>query len=361
MKKYFVIVFCIFIGASLDALDFNITGAGARAAGMGGAFIGVADDATAVVWNPAGLTILQRPEASIVCRSISEKYEWSDEDEEEKQSHFVLNFISAAYPLMGGKLVTAIAYQKQLDFYYSSDDEENTGGANTITPGVGYQIVPILSAGFSANIWTGSAEINDLGDVTTMDFTGFNMVFGALADFSYLQNPVPFKLGICLKTPFNLQIDVDDGYNTWTNEVEMPLMIGFGTSYRFGENLTLAADYEMRKYGASEIVYEDGSSVPLCDSEEDLTQFRVGGEYTIITDFAVIPLRLGYQNVPTLIADEDENQVIGSGFSFGSGLIFDRFSFDATFQISGYEYEHYWWGEILNSKTTLTFSGIVYY
>ena len=39
-------------------------------------------------------------------------------DEEEKQSHFVLNFVSAAYPLMGGKLVTAIAYQKQLDLEY---------------------------------------------------------------------------------------------------------------------------------------------------------------------------------------------------------------------------------------------------
>lgn len=33
-------------------------GAGARALGMGGAFVGVADDATAAYWNPAGLTWL---------------------------------------------------------------------------------------------------------------------------------------------------------------------------------------------------------------------------------------------------------------------------------------------------------------
>ena len=46
--------------------DWNFTGVGARAAGMGGAFIGVADDATAVIWNPGGLTQLYRPEASIV-------------------------------------------------------------------------------------------------------------------------------------------------------------------------------------------------------------------------------------------------------------------------------------------------------
>ena len=30
-------------------------GIGARAEGMGGAFVAVADDATAVYWNPAGL------------------------------------------------------------------------------------------------------------------------------------------------------------------------------------------------------------------------------------------------------------------------------------------------------------------
>jgi long-chain fatty acid transport protein len=39
-------------------------GAGARAAGMGGAFIAVADDATAASWNPAGLALLDRPQTS---------------------------------------------------------------------------------------------------------------------------------------------------------------------------------------------------------------------------------------------------------------------------------------------------------
>jgi long-chain fatty acid transport protein len=30
---------------------------GTRAAGMGGAFVGVADDASAIYWNPAGLAV----------------------------------------------------------------------------------------------------------------------------------------------------------------------------------------------------------------------------------------------------------------------------------------------------------------
>ena len=60
----------------LSAQDFNLTGAGARAEGFGGAFIGLADDATAVVWNPAGLAQLERAEASIVTRYISEGAEY---------------------------------------------------------------------------------------------------------------------------------------------------------------------------------------------------------------------------------------------------------------------------------------------
>src|SRR5690349_5208750 len=40
------------------------TGSGARALGMGGAFIARPDDATAATWNPAGLSYLRTPEIS---------------------------------------------------------------------------------------------------------------------------------------------------------------------------------------------------------------------------------------------------------------------------------------------------------
>jgi len=46
--------------------SFNPVGSGARALGMGGAFIAVADDATAASWNPGGLMQLDKPEGSIV-------------------------------------------------------------------------------------------------------------------------------------------------------------------------------------------------------------------------------------------------------------------------------------------------------
>src|SRR5438477_11736024 len=49
---------------TFSGFQFNFNNPGARSLGMGGAFVAVADDATAVVANPAGLTILQRPELS---------------------------------------------------------------------------------------------------------------------------------------------------------------------------------------------------------------------------------------------------------------------------------------------------------
>src|SRR4029079_1776877 len=49
---------------TFSGFQFNFNNPGARALGRGGAFVAVADDATAVVANPAGLVILQRPELS---------------------------------------------------------------------------------------------------------------------------------------------------------------------------------------------------------------------------------------------------------------------------------------------------------
>jgi hypothetical protein len=46
--------------------SLNRPGSGARAAGMGNAFIAVADDGTAASWNPAGLSQLRAPELSVV-------------------------------------------------------------------------------------------------------------------------------------------------------------------------------------------------------------------------------------------------------------------------------------------------------
>src|SRR5438128_11310592 len=58
---------------SLSGLQFNFGNPGARSLGMGGAFLGLADDASAAEANPAGLTILRKPEVTIEGRNYLEQ------------------------------------------------------------------------------------------------------------------------------------------------------------------------------------------------------------------------------------------------------------------------------------------------
>ncbi len=226
MKKMVFLILVVLLAVSLNA-RWNITGAGARAAGMGGAFIGVADDATAVVWNPGGLTQLYRPEASIVSKYSSSKSTLADW--ENVKSNFVLEFVSAAYPFMNSKMVVALAYQRPIDLYeeFSSGSTEinSTGGADTFTFGAGYQALPFLSVGLAANMWFGKLEYNYIysehdyssywGEWYDYEYTyeydqtfsGFNMIFGGMINLDNLENPVPLKLGITYRTAFDLEAE----------------------------------------------------------------------------------------------------------------------------------------------------------
>jgi long-subunit fatty acid transport protein len=82
MRKTFIFVaFCVALPLaaqntdieSLSGLQFNFGNPGARSLGMGGAFLGLADDASAAEANPAGLTILRKPEVSIEIRNYVEQ------------------------------------------------------------------------------------------------------------------------------------------------------------------------------------------------------------------------------------------------------------------------------------------------
>ena len=50
--------------AGTTAAGFLVIDVGARAVGMGGAFVSLADDATAMFWNPAGISRFERPMTS---------------------------------------------------------------------------------------------------------------------------------------------------------------------------------------------------------------------------------------------------------------------------------------------------------
>ena len=430
-KKLLCIITAAAVQLSFGALDWNITGSGARAAGMGNAFIGLADDATAINWNPGGLTALEHFEASVVGGAVLDKevYTFSDNngwnyEDEITYSRAYLSFLSMAYPMKIGekKLVLAASLQKQLDFFSEDSWENDTenyeynseGGVYTANIGAAYQVLPYLSIGTTANIWTGSSNSeeeyvdNDYGyEYTSYDefssFKGFNVSIGTIFDYSAIKENIPLKIGAVVKTPFDLKADyyfeendTYDNYWDYNSEVtiEMPFMFGIGASYRFGDFFTMSVDFEKRNYAKSKVIEEserDGTyEYYLSDNEKDVTQFRFGMEYLLVTDNLVIPIRAGIFNYPTLWSNIDTDyeynsssgeyepvlytyeQLTGYGFSLGTGLIFESFAFDVSYNFvtytnesnetysggafDGYATETAW----ENSKSALNLSAILY-
>lgn len=78
MKKIYLIIIFLLINCSLcfsafkkddvgtTTAQFLKLGAGARAAGIGDAYAGVSDDSTAIYWNPAGLTQIEKMSVSLM-------------------------------------------------------------------------------------------------------------------------------------------------------------------------------------------------------------------------------------------------------------------------------------------------------
>lgn len=109
-------------------LEFNFNNPGARSTGIGGAFISIADDATAAVSNPAGLTSLIQPEISFELKGIRYSRRIHFFSHVGSFTHFFLqskdfknslispSFASAVLPL---KMMTLSAFRHELVNYES--------------------------------------------------------------------------------------------------------------------------------------------------------------------------------------------------------------------------------------------------
>ncbi len=393
-KLGLILAVAIVVSANGFALDLNISGAGARAKGMGGAFIGVADDATAVSWNPAGLAQLDRPEASAVglfnvTKGTLDSTNWDfigqNAEHEFSANHIALNFFSLVLPVKMAErnLTFAVAYQRMIDFGEVTSDtgtsasghweQENkfTGGIDAITPAIAVQIVPQFSVGLAANILVNGATLTQdrvydnsayyYNYEESMDFSGFNLNAGALASLNkYL------SIGASFRFPFTMsrtgkweeswsyvsgsgtyKETLPDPQREWT----MPLMIGTGVALRPTENLTLAFDFEHRGYDNTEYTfYWEDVSGAVHDTTMDaewmsINQFRVGLEYLFVGPNAVFPVRLGFKTNPSTDFQQtwtegsdynwtsDTTQVSGVAFTGGFGMKMGKLWFDLAYEM----------------------------
>ena len=228
---------------------------------MGGAFIAVADDATAASWNPGGLIQLERPEVSVVGAGF-----YREEDNtfgtnpeasgEQSVSEARINYLSAAYPftLLGHNMIVSVNYQnlydltREWDFPLILDSErlsidqdidyQQEGSLSAIGVAYSVEITPQLSLGCTLNFWEDGIYKNEwkqtthqkgsgmyVGDPFTFEstsrdkysFSGFNVNLGILWHLNSR-----LTLGAVLKTPFEADLKHKSRFNSTLHFPDYP-------------------------------------------------------------------------------------------------------------------------------------------
>lgn len=384
--------------------SFNPVGSGARALGMGGAFIAVADDATAASWNPGGLTQLKKPECSVVGAFYSRSEDLTfGTNPEADGSHSIsdsnINYLSASYPFeaFNRNMIVSLSYQHLYDFnrewdfllkgyvdlpymQIDIDDDwqyESSGSLSAIGISYGIRILPELSVGFTLNFWDDDLTPNNWeekyrkirsgtinGAPYTEEYTknekhsldGFNFNLGMLWRINY-----KWTLGAVFKSPFKADIEHTFQENSESTirdeELEMPMSYGIGMVYNISDNFSVSGDIYRTEW--SDCVYRnaDGEEIsPItggsASAVDPTHQIRIGGEYRFINKEKeyLIPIRAGifYDPAPAEGSPDDFY-----GFAFGMGFTKnDWFSLDIAYQ---YRFGNDV-GEHLMKKTNFQFS-----
>ena len=142
-------------------------GSGARAFGMGGAFLARADDATAASWNPAGLSYLRRPEFTVVgARNSFTRLPTGAGFTRLLEDSFAgstLDFAAATYPMEIGPASGSVQLSFQRVFSFQGDrtvertdltlTSTGTGGFDVLALGTGFRVVRSLRIGATVNRW----------------------------------------------------------------------------------------------------------------------------------------------------------------------------------------------------------------
>jgi long-subunit fatty acid transport protein len=103
----------------------NEIGFGARALGMGGAYVGVADDYSAIYWNPAGLAQMRKMEFWLELSNLNYGNQVEFQGNLRDVSTHATKFNSIGFtfpvPTYRGSLVFALGYQRLKDFEYQNE------------------------------------------------------------------------------------------------------------------------------------------------------------------------------------------------------------------------------------------------
>lgn len=359
----------------------NDFGVGARAMGMGGAFIGVADDSTALYWNPAGLSQIKRVEffggLSHGRLETHTKYFGSPD------TTFISNTrpnsfaIVLPVPVRRGGLAFAMGVNRVQSF----DSRVRFSGLNTSTAdedpeffglfikeitdesdgiyswnfGVAVEVAPGVSLGGSLNFLSGNYEYKlslDADDTQNIDeLTGFSFrdtidtdSFGVEGKIGLLARVGKrVRLGMTIDIPLDFSADeywfqdsyylyddgtnesfVDDGFFSYN--ISRPFRFGGGIAAVIIPGVIISADALYTDWTQTEYdepPSDDISNEDFKEDYRDTVKLSFGAEFTIPK--SGVRLRAGYLRDPLTYVPEGrtidtERQFITAGI----GMMLDR-------------------------------------
>jgi hypothetical protein len=327
-------------------------GSGARAFGMGGAFLARADDATAASWNPAGLSYLRRPEFTAVGARNRFHRGPDGQASTDRLRAYTPDFAAATVPFEWGSVAGAVQGSFQRVFSFKGERtidrpdrirfRTNTeGGFDVLALGVGLRFSRAWRLGGALNRWVGGPEQFRLRTTPAASrgtseqdirysLRGWNLNLGGIwsprDDLSF---------GVVAKTPFEGRLQLtrqrtdafglpDDPETTTGNaagplpvSLDFPAAFGLGVSWRPRNAWTVSADYTRTWWSDGRIrgffllpatpvggpapapqVFAELPYPTLDDPDQtDTQQVRLGGEYVVVFSWfgkrVRMPVRLG--------------------------------------------------------------------
>ena len=374
-----------------DQLDFGrlslAVGSGARALGMGGAFLARPDDATAASWNPAGLSYLRFTEVSIVGVSYAQDADLRGDDgtllRVERTRGKLPDFLSLAVPVAIGGAAGAVQLSFQRVIPYTGErtidqlgDPPRTvtasGGFDVVALSTGLKLAPWLRAGVSVNRWMNGftqhqERLLRRRSVQDADFriAGWSVNAGVIVHPHETVN-----LGVVAKTKMNAAVVLQRSrtdifpntpdpevvtHNSYRSDdvlLDLPGAVGFGASWRPTSLLTVSSDYTVTFWSRSLIhnyftlnAAQDSAAAPpaatifatlpfpnvVATEQSDTQELRVGVEYVLISGRLKLPLRAGYIREKQYRVQPDGTAPRLDGVTGGAGLVLGPVLLDAAY------------------------------
>jgi len=346
---------------------FNLNSNGTKALTMGGAFIGLADDYSAVFWNPAGLTQMKQTTLAFFGTDIipSASYQFAipgafSIDTKAKSKHYLSGSAGFFMPLSEKVVVGIYGYiPTGLGVEWEGADlAPLTGGAAlewrsyvgiiTVSPVIAVKLSDIFSLGASINLSYGFAEFSrpGLGQYSEESHdTAFGATIGILVKPSE-----KFSFGMTYRTPLKVKLAGDatmsgapalglPATDDMLRDITFPMWFGAGIAIKPTDKLTITADAQYTNWKKMDVIpmefsnpgwklfFEDSSALAL--DWKDRIQFRFGLEYKTSEKFAI---RAGYyydpnpspKNTRTILLPE----MTFNFFTFGFGYHTEKVTID---------------------------------